>query len=149
MDKNKPEVIQLDGVRSNWILSLLLLAYILSFIDRNVMSLLVGPIRQEFDISDFEYSLLHGLAFTMLYILLGLPFGWLADRSRRKWIISRCGGCTSRTSPAQSNRASPHSNRRYRPVSRSFGMQRLMMRRQTTRSSAHASGLPIRQTTLK
>ena len=52
------------------------------------MSLLVGPIRQEFDISDFEYSLLHGLAFTMLYILLGLPFGWLADRSERKWIIS-------------------------------------------------------------
>ena len=88
MAKNKPEVIQLDGVRSNWILSLLLLSYILSFIDRNVMSLLVGPIRQEFDISDFEYSLLHGLAFTMLYILLGLPFGWLADRSRRKWIIS-------------------------------------------------------------
>ncbi len=52
------------------------------------MSLLVGPIRQEFDISDFEYSLLHGLAFTMLYILLGLPFGWLADRTQRKWIIS-------------------------------------------------------------
>ena len=88
MLKNRPERIQRNGVRSNWILSLLLLAYILSFIDRNVMSLLVGPIRQEFDISDFEYSLLHGLAFTMLYILLGLPFGWLADRSERKWIIS-------------------------------------------------------------
>ena len=88
MLKTESERMQRDGVRSNWVLSLLLLAYILSFIDRNVMSLLVGPIRQEFDISDFEYSLLHGLAFTMLYILLGLPFGWLADRSRRKWIIS-------------------------------------------------------------
>ncbi|MDG1987800.1 MAG: hypothetical protein P8J18_07465 [Halieaceae bacterium] len=88
MLKNKSERIQCDGVRSNWILSLLLLAYILSFIDRNVMSLLVGPIRHEFDISDFEYSLLHGLAFTILYILLGLSFGWLADQSERKWIIS-------------------------------------------------------------
>jgi len=59
--------------QANTALALLLLAYILSFIDRNVMSVLIGPIRQDFNISDFEYSLLHGFAFSMFYISLGLP----------------------------------------------------------------------------
>jgi MFS family permease len=69
-------------------LGVLLLAYILSFIDRNVMAVLIGPIRAEFDISDFQYSLLHGFAFSMFYIVLGLPIARLADRANRKWIIT-------------------------------------------------------------
>ena len=52
------------------------------------MALLVGPIREDFNITDFQFSLLHGLAFTLFYIFLGLPVGWLADRFSRKWIIS-------------------------------------------------------------
>ncbi len=69
-------------------LAVLLLAYILSFIDRNVMAVLIGPIREQFAISDFQYSLLHGFAFSMFYILLGLPIARLADRQNRKWIIT-------------------------------------------------------------
>lgn len=66
----------------------LLLAYILSFIDRNVMAVLIGPIREDFAISDFEYSLLHGFAFSMFYIFLGLPIARVADRGSRKWVIT-------------------------------------------------------------
>jgi MFS family permease len=66
----------------------LLLAYILSFIDRNVMAVLIGPIREDFSISDFQYSLLHGFAFSMFYIFLGLPIARLADRGNRKWVIT-------------------------------------------------------------
>lgn len=66
----------------------LLLAYILSFIDRNVMAVLVGPIREDFAISDFQYSLLHGFAFSMFYIFLGLPIARLADRGNRKWVVT-------------------------------------------------------------
>ena len=73
---------------ANYALLVLLLAYILSFIDRNVMAVLIGPIRQQFDISDFQYSLLHGVAFSMFYIVLGLPIARLADRYNRKWIIT-------------------------------------------------------------
>ena len=73
---------------ANYTLALLLLAYILSFIDRNVMAVLIGPIREEFSISDFQYSLLHGFAFSMFYIVLGLPIARLADRQNRKIIIS-------------------------------------------------------------
>jgi MFS family permease len=75
------------GPRANWALTVLLLAYILSFIDRNVMAILVGPIRESFEISDFQYGLLHGLAFTLFYTLLALPIGRLADRGSRRTII--------------------------------------------------------------
>lgn len=74
--------------QANYALALLLLAYILSFIDRNVMAVLIGPIREAFAISDFQYSLLHGFAFSMFYIVLGLPIARLADRHNRKRIIS-------------------------------------------------------------
>jgi MFS family permease len=73
---------------ANYALLLLLLAYILSFIDRNVMAVLIGPIREDFAISDFQYSLLHGFAFSMFYIAMGLPIARLADRHSRKWIIT-------------------------------------------------------------
>jgi MFS family permease len=69
-------------------LLVLLLAYILSFVDRNVMAVLIGPIRADFAISDFQYSLLHGFAFSMFYIFLGLPIARLADRGNRKWVIT-------------------------------------------------------------
>ncbi len=73
--------------RARWALMVLLLAYILSFIDRNVMAILVGPIRESFEITDFQYGLLHGLAFTVFYTFLGLPIGWLADKRSRRTII--------------------------------------------------------------
>ncbi len=73
---------------ANYVLVMLVLAYILSFIDRNILALLVGPIRAEFELSDFQFSILHGWAFTLFYIFLGLPIGWLADRFSRKWIIT-------------------------------------------------------------
>lgn len=81
---------QLPGKSSHRfvLLALLLLAYILSFIDRNIMAILVEPIRADFHISDFEYGLLNGLAFTLMYAVLGVPAGWLADRKNRKNIIA-------------------------------------------------------------
>ncbi len=70
-----------------YVLFLLWLAYILSFIDRQILSLLIGPIREDFAISDTQFSLLHGLAFAIFYTLLGLPIGRLADRKNRRNII--------------------------------------------------------------
>ena len=71
-----------------WLLFLLLSAYILSFIDRNIMAILVGPIRDDFAISDEQYGWLNGVAFTFMYVILGVPIAWLADRKSRKNIIA-------------------------------------------------------------
>lgn len=70
-----------------YVVGVLLLAYTLSFIDRMILSLLVGPIRADLGISDTQMSLLMGFAFAVFYSLLGVPLGWLADRGSRKSLI--------------------------------------------------------------
>ncbi len=67
---------------------LLFIVYVLSFLDRHILSLLVGPIREQFGITDFQYSLLAGAAFAVPYSFAGLPLGRLADRSSRKLIVA-------------------------------------------------------------
>ena len=73
---------------ANYALGLLFLAYIFSFIDRQILALLVGPIREDFGITDFQFSLVQGAAFALLYTVAGLPLGRLADRYSRKLIVS-------------------------------------------------------------
>lgn len=73
---------------ANYVLGILVVAYILSFVDRNILSLMVGPIREEFGLSDFQFSILHGWSFTLFYVVLGLPIAWLADRYSRIRIIA-------------------------------------------------------------
>ena len=65
----------------------LTVCYTLSFIDRQILSLLVGPIKADLRISDTQVGLLGGLAFSLFYTLLGLPIGRLADRYNRRNII--------------------------------------------------------------
>jgi MFS family permease len=71
-----------------YVVVILTLAYTLSFIDRQIISLLVGPIKEDLGLSDFEISLLQGIAFASFYTLLGLPIGRLVDRYNRRTIIS-------------------------------------------------------------
>lgn len=71
-----------------YVVVVLFLAYTSSFIDRIIMSLMVGPIKRDLGLTDVQFSLLHGLAFAIFYTLMGLPLGRLADRANRKRIIS-------------------------------------------------------------
>jgi MFS family permease len=59
-----------------------------SFIDRQVLGLLVTPIKQEFGISDTRIGLLQGLAFGLFYTLLGIPMGRLVDSGNRRKIVA-------------------------------------------------------------
>lgn len=67
---------------------LLTLAYILSFIDRQILSLLVAPIRRDLAISDTQMSLLMGFSFAVFYTLCGIPMGRLADVASRRWVVT-------------------------------------------------------------
>jgi MFS family permease len=73
--------------RARLTLVILLVAYIVSFIDRQILSLMVNPIRATLHISDFQIGLLQGLAFAMFFCFMGVPLGRLADRKKRKTII--------------------------------------------------------------
>lgn len=71
-----------------YMVSVLMVAYMFSFIDRSILSLLVSPIRSDLQISDTQFSLLHGIAFALFYTGLGIPIARLADRYSRKHIIA-------------------------------------------------------------
>ena len=66
----------------------LTIAYILSFIDRSIIALLVGPIRADLGVSDTQLSLLQGFAFAIFFTTLGIPMALLADRMNRRNIIA-------------------------------------------------------------
>ncbi len=78
--------------RTHLSLALLALVYIFSYIDRQVVAILIEPIKSEFGASDTEMGLLTGLAFGLLYAALGVPVGKLADRKNRRAIVAvACG----------------------------------------------------------
>jgi MFS family permease len=66
----------------------LTIAASLSTIDRQVLSLMIGPIKRDLGITDTQMGLLGGLAFTLLYTLCTLPAAWLADRGSRRAVVS-------------------------------------------------------------
>jgi MFS family permease len=71
-----------------YVVVLLTLIYTVSFIDRQILALMIGPIRRDFGISDTQVSLLIGLAFALFYTFLGIPIARLADRHSRRAIIA-------------------------------------------------------------
>lgn len=68
-------------------LVVLVLVNILNFYDRQVPGALVEPIRREFGLTDAQIGLI-GTAFTLLYAVIGLPLGRLADKGSRKKLLS-------------------------------------------------------------
>lgn len=74
--------------QANFALVVFLLAYILSFVDRQILGLMVDPIRRDLGLSDLQIGMLQGVAFALLYAIAGVPFGMAVDRwSRRNLII--------------------------------------------------------------
>jgi len=70
------------------VVAILMVAYVLSFVDRQILNLLVGPIRRDLGISDTQMSLLMGFSFAIFYSILGIPLGRLADRWNRRGLIT-------------------------------------------------------------
>ncbi|MBT5072798.1 MAG: MFS transporter [Kordiimonadaceae bacterium] len=66
----------------------LMLCYTFSMLDREIISLMVDPIKAKFGVTDFQVGLLMGPAFGIFYTVLGIPLGWAADRYNRKQIVT-------------------------------------------------------------
>ena len=71
-----------------YVIAVLVIAYTFSFIDRQILGLLIGPMKRDLQISDFEMSLLQGFAFALFYTLMGLPIGRMVDSKNRVKIIT-------------------------------------------------------------
>jgi MFS family permease len=64
-----------------------MVAYVFSYIDRQIMTLLIQPIQADLGLSDTQFGLLHGLAFALFYATMGIPIAHLSDHYSRPLII--------------------------------------------------------------
>jgi MFS family permease len=71
-----------------YVVGVLTLAYVFSFIDRQILSLMVGPIQKDLGIGEKQMSLLMGASFAIFYTFFGIPLGRLADTRSRRAIIA-------------------------------------------------------------
>jgi len=77
------------SLRYAWyVVGVLTLLYAFSFIDRQIFSLLVGPLRRDLHIGDAKMSLLIGFSFALFYTFFGIPLGRLTDIYSRRLIIA-------------------------------------------------------------
>jgi MFS family permease len=67
------------GAYAWYALFVLVLVYIINFVDRQILSILVGDIKRDLGVSDAQIGFLYGTAFAVFYALFGIPLGRLAD----------------------------------------------------------------------
>ncbi len=70
-----------------FVVVILMITYVISFVDRQILNLLVGPIRRDLGISDTQMSLLMGFSFALFYTILGIPLARIADSKSRRGLI--------------------------------------------------------------
>lgn len=70
-----------------WMVAVLFGLYVLSWVDRLILSMLVSPIKAHLMLTDVQVSMVTSTSFAIFYAIFGLPIGWAADRFSRRWII--------------------------------------------------------------
>jgi MFS family permease len=77
------------GYRS-YVLTALLVVYILNFVDRQLLSVVAPQMKPELGISDTAFGLLTGFGFALLYTFVGIPLAQFAETRHRVWIMTVC-----------------------------------------------------------
>jgi MFS family permease len=78
----------LTPAAARYALGLLLVVYVVNFLDRTILAILLEPIKREFQVSDTYLGFLSGIAFAAFYTLMGIPIARWADRGSRRNIIA-------------------------------------------------------------
>jgi MFS family permease len=87
MKDRAPRDFEINGRYAWYVVGVLMFAYIVSFVDRLILGLLIQPIKQSLQVGDIEMGLLAGIGFALFYTVMGIPLGRLADSGNRKWLI--------------------------------------------------------------
>lgn len=88
MDDSRNYAVKTRYAYEWYVVLICMLAYIFSFVDRQILALMIEPIKHDLQLSDTQFSLLHGLAFSLFYAFMGMPIALLADRYSRPRIIA-------------------------------------------------------------
>ena len=77
-----------DRARAHYVLAVLVLVYAVNFIDRNILAVLLQPIKEELRVSDTAMGFLTGFAFAVFYTFAGIPIARIADRGSRRAVMA-------------------------------------------------------------
>jgi MFS family permease len=78
----------ISAATARYALGLLVVVYVVNFLDRTILAMLLEPIKREFQVSDTYLGFLSGIAFAAFYTLMGIPIARWADRGSRRNIIA-------------------------------------------------------------
>jgi len=73
---------------ARWVLAVLFAVYVVNFVDRQILAILLEPIKAELGVSDTAMGFLTGIAFALFYTIAGIPIARLADRRSRVLVIT-------------------------------------------------------------
>lgn len=85
-----------DGMRARTVqvawpawttLCIFIVLYLFSFLDRQILSLLLIPIQKDLQLTDVQLGLVSGIAFALFYATIGLALAWAIDRYSKKWLL--------------------------------------------------------------
>ena len=79
---------RVGGAYANYLLGVLVLVYVLNFLDRQIITILAEDIKADLGVSDAEIGFLYGTAFAVFYAVFGIPLGRLADVWNRRTLIA-------------------------------------------------------------
>ena len=79
----------------HYALGILVVVYTFNFIDRQILSILLEPVKNDLGLSDTAMGMLTGFAFAMFYATLGIPIARFADRTNRRNLIAAALGIWS------------------------------------------------------
>lgn len=87
MQEAKQQTATVSPTRTAW---LLMVVYTLAHMDRQIVSILAEPIKQDLGLSDSQIGLLIGLSFVVVYTALSVPIARLSERVNRVWLLAAC-----------------------------------------------------------
>ena len=88
MEENPSAVADTQASLYSWyVVSILAVFYMFSFVDRLILAVLVVPMKMDLGLTDVQLSYLGGLSFVIFYTLFGLPMGRVADTYSREWSL--------------------------------------------------------------
>ncbi len=88
INQNEQPPTLFSAATRRYVLSILVIVYTFNFIDRQILSILLEPIKNDLQVSDTALGALSGFAFALFYATLGIPIARLADRSSRRNLIA-------------------------------------------------------------
>ncbi len=94
LDQNSPSSqphdapTEVGGPYAYYVLAVLFVVYVFNFIDRQILSILLQPIKEDLQVSDTAMGFLTGFAFAVFYAIAGLPLARVADRWVRRSLIA-------------------------------------------------------------